>query len=212
MLEELKNEVVKTARRAEELGLCQNKSGNFSALDDSGEYVLLTPSGVERSTMTADDIVVLNRAGKIIEVKNGRKPSSEALMHLAAYDARADFRAIAHTHSPFALAFAVLEEAIPAIIVEAAHLHPKARRIPLAPFGKQGTEELARSVKEPLAECDGILLSRHGVLAGGSSLDIALTNAAYVEEIAKVYHLARQLGKNPEPLDDDSLVLRRPKL
>ncbi len=214
MLETLREEVLQAARSAEAMGLCRHKSGNFSARDEATGLICLTPSGLDRSRMTAEDIVVIDGHARVIEAKPGVRPSSEALMHLAAYESRPGIRAIAHTHSKFALVMAVLRQPIPAVVAEMAHLNPKNGQIPVAPFGQQGTPALADSVRAPLQECDAILLASHGALAvDETSPEGALLKAAYLEEIADIYYHARLFaGSDPIPrLTGDDLTLRYPE-
>ncbi|MBQ6356523.1 MAG: class II aldolase/adducin family protein, partial [Solobacterium sp.] len=56
MLEELKSEVVRIAKKAQNNGLCKHKSGNVSARDPETGYVCITPSGVDRDYLTPDQI------------------------------------------------------------------------------------------------------------------------------------------------------------
>ena len=212
MLEKLRKAVVRCAQAAEASGLCRWRSGNFSARDEATGLICLTPSGVERRTMTQEDIVVIDRKARIIEAAKGRRPSSELLMHLAVYETRPDICAVAHTHSPFALVFAALERPIPGLVLEAAHLHCENGTIPVAPFAPQGTEALADSVREPLRTGDAMLLGRHGALAVGSSPDDALLKAAYIEELAEVAYRTAMLseGKMPDALPPEAFVLRHP--
>lgn len=212
MLEGLKEQVVLCAREAERKGLCQNKSGNFSCRDKETGLVLMTPTGADREKLTAADIVVMDMSGRVVESISGLRPTSEALMHLAAYEARPDAWAVVHTHSRFAVTFAVLEREIPAIVIEAAHLGLKERAIPVAQFARQGTAELAASVKAPLLKGDAILLARHGVLTVGDDLGAALLKAAYTEEIAEIYYHCLLLGGEPEALAAEDLELRYPRI
>lgn len=201
VLEDLREEVLRQAQAAEDMGLCRHRSGNFSLRDPAGDFICLTPSGFDRRKMTAADILVLDRAGQVLEAAPGRRPSSEALMHLAAYEARPEIRAVAHTHSRFAVVFAVLRQSIPAVVAEMTHLGCRGGRIPLAAYGRPGSAALASSVKEPLAESDVLLLASHGVLAvDEGSLAEALLKAAYVEEIAAIYYHARLLAEEELPL------------
>ena len=134
-------------------------------------------------------------------------------MHLAAYEARPDIKAVVHTHSKFALTFAVLRKAIPAVVSEIAHLGCRRGYIPVAAYGRQGSKELADSVRVPLAASDAILLTSHGVLTvDAASLEEALLKAAYVEEIAEIYYHALLLsgGKEPATLPAEDLVLQYP--
>lgn len=214
MLEELRAELVRCAKEAEAQGLCRHRSGNFSARDPATGLICMTPSGVDRRTMCAEDIVVMTPAAEVVEAREGLKPTSEALMHLAAYEERADIRAVAHTHSPFALVFAVLGRPIPPVVLEAAHLHTADGVVPVAPFAPQGTKALADSVRGPLRTGDALLLGQHGALAVGATPDEALLRAAYLEEIAEVYYRTLLLTNGAEPprLSPEALTLRYPRL
>lgn len=138
MLEKLKQDVCNIAKRAQRDGLCKHKSGNFSARDPESGYVVMTPSGVDRDTLTADDMIVMDMEAEVIENISGRRPTSEALMHLMIYRQRADAAAVVHTHSLFATACAVLNKPIPAIVYEVMHLGVSKARIPVAPYGRRG--------------------------------------------------------------------------
>lgn len=213
MLESLKTVVVQCAQEAETQGLCRWRSGNFSARDESTGLICVTPSGVDRRTMKPDDVVVMDRDAQVVESINGRKPSSEALMHLAAYEEREDVYAVAHTHSPFSLVFAALERPIPGLVLEAAHLRCAGGNVPVAPFAPQGTAALADSVRAPLRTGDALLLARHGVLTVGASLDDALLKAAYVEELAEVAYRASALAGGAEvpAMPPEVFTLRYPE-
>lgn len=211
MLEDLKEIVLREAKRAEEMGLCRHRSGNFSLKDKKTGLICLTPAGMDRASMTAADIVVVDGAGSVVEAAPDRRPTSETLMHLAAYGARPDISAVVHTHSRFAKVLAVLRQEIPPVVAEMAHLHCQRGRIPVAQYARAGSPKLAASVVEPLQESDAILLASHGVLAvDAASLAEALLKAAYVEEIAEVYCHARLLAKGEPPLiPPEDLDLRR---
>ena len=74
--------------------------GNVSGIDRSQGIVAIKPSGVEYNVMRAEDIVLLDLAGKVVEGK--LKPSSDAPTHLALYGAFKDIGGNSAPH-PFAL-------------------------------------------------------------------------------------------------------------
>lgn len=85
-------------------GLVVYTFGNVSGIDRQQGVVAIKPSGVPYETMTAEDIVITDMAGKIIA---GRlKPSSDLDTHLHLYQEFAAIGGIAHTHSEYATAFA----------------------------------------------------------------------------------------------------------
>ena len=165
MLEELKKRVIAIAQSAQRDGLCKHKSGNFSMRDPETNFVVITPSGVDRELLTPEDMVVIDLDANVIEYRKGIRPSSEVLMHLMIYKTRPAVMAVAHTHSMYASVFAVLGKEIPAVVYEAMVLGLKTGVIPVAPYGRPGSMELAESVIEPVKISDALLLARHGALA-----------------------------------------------
>lgn len=203
MLEELKKKIVEIALDADKNGLCRHKSGNFSIRDEKTGYIAITPSGVSRYDLTYHDICVVDIDANIIEIETAVKPTSEILMHLQAYRTRKDVHAIVHTHSRFATTFAILGREIPAVAFEAIHYGGK---VPVAPYGRPGTPELAKSIIEPVKHSDACLLERHGVLTLDSeNLDNALLKAYYVEQVAELYYRTLQIsgGKEPAAFTED---------
>lgn len=200
MLEALKKQVAAYALQAEQMGLCKHRSGNFSIRDEETQLVCITPTDMDREDMSYHDIVVMRMDAEVVEAETGQRPTSESLMHLMVYQTRPDVRAIAHTHSKIATAFAVLNKPIPAIVYEIMMLGCKEGYIPVAPYGRPGTTALAASVVEPLKISDVALMEKHGVIAVDSKdLKEALLKASYVEELAEIYLTTLTLLGNKEP-------------
>ncbi|MBR2142603.1 class II aldolase/adducin family protein [Anaerovibrio sp.] len=200
MLEEQKELVLKYALEAEHMGLCRHRSGNFSLRDRSTGLICITPTGLDRNEMTFQDIVVMNDQAKVVESENGHRPTSEAVMHLKIYEARPEVNGVVHTHSKFAVTFAILKKEIPAIVYELMNLGCKEGYIPVAPYGRPGTMALAESVIKPLSISDVALMESHGVVAVDKDIKEALLKAAYVEELAEIYYRTLTvLGPGREP-------------
>src|SRR5258708_19633287 len=99
---QVKQAIVRVARRLDQKGILTSTDGNLSArLDDGG--TLITPSGCCKGELEPEKIVRLFRDGS---VRHGR-PSSEIALHRMIYDRRPDVRAIVHAHPPYATAYAV---------------------------------------------------------------------------------------------------------
>ncbi|MBE6117142.1 MAG: class II aldolase/adducin family protein [Solobacterium sp.] len=195
MLEELKAEVVRIAKKAQNSGLCKHKAGNVSALDPGTGLVCITPSGVDRDYLTPDQVCVVDFDLNCIE---GGRPSSETLMHIECYKERPDIRAIVHTHSAMASAFACLNRPIPSFIFELFVFHLDNGVIPVAPYALPGTMDLARSVAETVKRSDLVLMERHGTIAVGGNLNEAYENADYIEELAKIYYTILTLNNGQD--------------
>lgn len=206
MLEILKEEVIDIASKAENEGLCRHRSGNFSIRDKKTNYICITPSGVKRDDLNKDAIVVVDIDGNIIENKLSYKPSSELLMHIAAYKTRDDVYGVCHTHAIYATIFAILSMEIRPIVFEAIDykIH-----VPIAKYATPGSKELANSIIEPLKVSDACLLEKHGVLTVGPNLDEAYLKMEYVEDVAKLNYFILAIGKKPQeiPLSEFNKVL-----
>ncbi|MGB4164956.1 MAG: class II aldolase/adducin family protein, partial [Bacillota bacterium] len=83
MLESLKESVYQANLQLYKSGLVILTWGNVSGIDRESGLVVIKPSGVDYSTMTADDMVVVDIHGKVVE---GRyRPSSDTPTHLVLY-------------------------------------------------------------------------------------------------------------------------------
>ena len=200
MLETLKKEVCEIAKRAQRDGLCKHKSGNFSARDLASGFVVITPTSVDRDLLTPRDMVVMDLEANVVENLSGLRPTSETLMHLMIYRQRPKASAVAHTRSPYATAFALLNKPLPAIVYEVANLGLTKARVPVAPYGRPGTTGLAESVIESCLEADCFLLEKHGAVAVDErNIYEAFLKAAYIEELAELYYLALTANGGNEP-------------
>lgn len=208
MLEHLKKDVCEIARRAQRDGLCKHKSGNFSARDAKSGYIVIAPTSIDREMLTPRDMIVMDLDANVLEHASGLRPTSEALMHLMIYRTRKDARAIVHTHSMYGTTFALLNKPIPAIVYEVANFGLTKARIPVAPYGRPGTMELADSVVEVCKEAECFLLEKHGTVAFDTR-DIyeAYLKANYIEELAQLYYNALTVhqGKEPEAFSQEEL-------
>lgn len=187
---ETKKILLKMTHRSYEKALFAGTSGNLSIYDREKEIMIITPSSIPYETMEEEDLVLMKLSGEIIE---GRyKPSSEWRMHAAVYKERADVGAVVHTHSPYATSFAVNREPIPVILIEMVPF--LGGDVMVADFALPGTEDVGREALKVLSGRNACLMSNHGVLAVGETLEQAHIRAIYVEDAAKIYSLARSNG------------------
>jgi L-fuculose-phosphate aldolase len=192
MLESYKKKVVEIAKKASSIGLCLDGSGNFSMRDPETGYIAITPSKIARDELSYRDIVIVDIDAQIIERKSDVLPTSEILVHLEAYKTRPDVHGVAHTHSAFATSFAIAGKEIPGVVYEALAYGGK---VPLAKYAIPGTVELSKTIIEPLKNADACLMEKHGVLAVDKDIDVALTKAIYVEEVAQMYYRSLMISK-----------------
>ena len=96
--------LVNTLQRIYDYGMTTTSGGNISIKDEEGN-VWITPSGVDKGTLTPADIMKVTPAGE----KIGRHtPSCELPFHCAVYRLRPDARVVLHAHSPALVAFSLV--------------------------------------------------------------------------------------------------------
>lgn len=186
----LRSRIIAFARQLEPAGLSVNRSGNISARCSDG--FLITPTGMVYERLDPSDIVLVSLDGAVGEGQ--RVPSSEWRFHLAVYQDRPEIGAVVHCHSTHATALACTGRDIPAFhyMVAAAG----GDSIACAPYATFGGEALARNVAAALSGGRrACLMANHGQLACGADLDAAFALAKEVEELARQYVLALQIGE-----------------
>ena len=103
-LNALRKQIIEVGKRTYERGYVASNDGNISAKIDD-KRVLITPTGVSKGFMKAEDLAVVDMNGKVIN--GSKKPSSEVFMHLQVYKDRPDVNSVCHAHPPYATGFAV---------------------------------------------------------------------------------------------------------
>lgn len=178
-------EIIATGRELLRLGLVVGSSGNVSARE--GQLIVITPSALPYQGMTEDDLVSLGLDGSVMEGE--REPSTERLVHLAAYTARPDAGAVVHSHSLHATAWSFLGEPLDTGTEEIDDACGGAVRS--ASFAPTGSQDLAELAVEALEGRRAVLLARHGVLALGGTLAEAFVTCQVVERQAQIAWLLR---------------------
>lgn len=176
-------------------GLIAGQDGNLS-VRLGPDRVLVTPSGLIKSLVTAADMVLVDRSGR--KRRGRRNPTSELDLHLRILSRRPDVGAVVHAHPPAATGFAVAGEEIPANLLP--ELILLVGRVPIVPYGTPGTPELGDRVEPYLAEHDALLLANHGAVTMGRTLDQAWIRMESLEHAARIVLAARTVGR-PRPLD-----------
>jgi len=199
-LGDLRGRVLAAAREASAMGLMTLTSGNFSARDPDSGLIAITPSGRRYETMTTADVVLVQLDGTVID--GTLKPSSETPLHLGVYEASPDVDGIAHVHSVHANAIGALGLAVPPVVGTLWRYVGGA--LETAPFMESGSREYAAHALKTMGDRRAMIMANHGLLAVGESVERALETAAYAEEGARVYLLARAHGEptthpKPEP-------------
>jgi sugar/nucleoside kinase (ribokinase family)/ribulose-5-phosphate 4-epimerase/fuculose-1-phosphate aldolase len=178
-------------------GLAVGSAGNLSTR--CGDFVAITPSGIDYGELTAADIAVVGMDGA--EVDAPEVPSTETPMHLAIY-AATSAAAIVHTHSPEVIALSAHRDELPAIHYAIAALGGPVRVAPYVRFGSAG---LADAATQALTDRRAAILRNHGAICYARDLRAAYDNALLLEWLARVYRLALSYGE-PQTLTNEQLA------
>ena len=170
-MKNLKEEVIKFAKKLNTTNLSPLRSGNISVRAKVNNFngFLVTPSGKKYETLKTDEIVFVSLNGEYDN--NGQIPSSEWRFHQDIYLNKESAKAIVHAHSPYATAVAAFGKAIPAFHYMVAIAGGD--NIRCSKYATFGTKDLSKNIIKALEKRKACLMSNHGQVAFGDNLDEA---------------------------------------
>ena len=172
--------------RSYERGLTTSTSGNLSMR--VGKVMLITPSGLDKSALKAEDIAEVDiETGE--NLTPDKKLSIETEMHRSIYKKRPDAVSVMHSHPTFCCLYSASNESIDTtIIAESWYLLDRVIKVP---YALMGTKELAERVSD-YAQKGGnaFLLENHGALCIGKSPLNAFDRLECLEQAAKLSALS----------------------
>jgi len=207
--QELKERAWAANQEIPKRGLAIYTFGNVSALDEARGVIAIKPSGVEYEKLTADDLVVVDLSGKIVEGKF--RPSSDTPTHLVLYRTWKGIGGVVHTHSTYATGWA--QARIPIPIYGTTHADHLADDVPITAVMSDEAVERDYEVEtgNQILECfksrdplqtPMVLVAGHGPFTWGDTPEKAVYNAAVLEELAQMAFVTRSLNPAAERLPD----------
>ena len=202
MLENLKKEVFDANLELVRKGLVIYTWGNVSAIDRENGLVVIKPSGVSYDKMTADDMVVVDLDGNVIN--STLKPSSDTPTHLVLYKKFPKIGGVVHTHSEWATSWAQAGLPIPPLgTTHADYFYgpvPCTRGLKEKEITRDYEVETGNVIVKTFKDLDplavpGVLVNGHGPFSWGTSAANAVHNAVVLEEVAKMAHHTLTLNK-----------------
>lgn len=187
-----RQQVLSVIKKAVAAGLVRLSAGNFSMRTPDG-HVAITPSGIKYDKLTAEQIAIVDLNGRLLD--GPCQASSETPMHTAILRHLPEVGAVCHTHSPFAMTFAVVGQEIPLVTTE---LLACGAPIPVAEWASPGSSaggKVTVDIFKSRPELKALLLRNHGVVSIGQDLEEAFEFAYDLELAAQVYYQALQVGK-----------------
>ena len=206
---EIREAICDVCRKMWQQGWVAANDGNVTVKLPDGNY-LATPTGVSKSFITPEKLVIINNKGEVLSGEPGYKPSSEIKMHLRCYHDRPDVGAVVHAHPPTATGYAVAGKSLDEYSMIETVI--AIGSIQLTPYGTPSTEEVPEAIAPYLPEHDVLLLKNHGALTVGCDLITAYYRMETLELYAKISLTAHLLGGAREiekPQIDKLLHLRK---
>ncbi|HUX11603.1 MAG TPA: class II aldolase/adducin family protein [Spirochaetia bacterium] len=183
--------------RAYDQMLFTSTEGTFSARLDP-ESFLITPYGIDRKDLRAQDIVLIHRGTR----ERGKVPSRSVLLHEKIFARHPEVNAVLIAHPPNVMAFGVAHVKFDSRTIPESYV--MLRDVPLLKFGMQYTE------REKMAELIGpatpiAIIENDCVIVTGRTLLEAYDRLEVAEFSAKAIIAARSVGP-VVPISDEQVA------
>jgi len=212
MLEQLRQQVLAANLLLPKNALVTLTWGNVSGIDRASGLVVIKPSGVNYAELTAENMVIVDLDGKIIEGK--LNPSSDTATHVELYKAFPNIGGIVHTHSRWATSFAQAGKPIEATgTTHADYFYgtiPCTRQMTPAEIAGNYEIETGKVIIETFRFLDpdlvpAVLFRSHGPFCWGKTPEKAVETAVVLEEVAFMQFHALQLNSDLQPMQKELL-------
>ena len=182
--------------------------GNVSVADHDQGVFAIKPSGVDYTRLSESDIVVIDMEGDVVE--GALRPSSDSPTHRRLFQGFAGIRAIVHTHSRNAVAFAQAGRGIPCLgTTHADYFYgevPVTRPMTTEEVRSAYEWETGNVILERFKDLDptdvsAVLVHGHGPFAWGPNGRKAIENALALEIVAEMALKTLQLDPHVQPIE-----------
>lgn len=169
----------------ERLMLCSSGNLSWRIGDD---LALVSGTGSWLPCITKDKIAVCRISdGAPVE---GPKPSMESTFHLGVMRNRKDVNVVLHFQSEYATVVSCMKNKPADFNVTAEIPCHLGSEIPVVPYYRPGSKELAEAITDALKEHDCALMSKHGQVVCGKDFDDAFQKAVFFEMACRIIVLA----------------------
>ena len=200
-LSDLKKTLAMSSRMLFNSGLV-DYSGHISARIPGSDHLLILPHPVSRATVVADDMVVTDFDGKLIE--GNYKAPSEVYMHARAYKARNDIQSVAHLHNHMIAVLSMVGKPFfPASSNPGAFFGAGPMPVYMDP-ALIHTIEQGDAVARTLGKGDAVMLRGHGSMVVGQAIEWVFAACVDLEEAASRFYKASLLGPVLVYSDDET--------
>ena len=187
----LREDICRFGRSLFERGLTPGSSGNLSLRLEDGGW-LVTPTNASLGFLDPARLSRLDASGRLV---SGARPTKELPLQPALYDTRGGARAIVHLHSTHSVAVSLLPDIDPraALPPLTPYYLMRCGRTALLPYYRPGDPAVADAIRGLAGRYSSVLLSNHGPVVAGDTLEAAVFATEELEETARLFLLLRGL-------------------
>ncbi|HWJ45824.1 MAG TPA: class II aldolase/adducin family protein, partial [Gaiellaceae bacterium] len=181
--------------------------GHVSARDPAGRGVWMKAAALGFDEVGAANVILVGWDGEVLEGEGRRH--LEYPIHTELMRARDDVGAVVHTHAPWSVAFAAIEQPLRPVSHEGTLFVPP----DIVRFTKTGdlilTAGLGADVAAVVGERNAALLVNHGIVTCGPDVVTAVMYAVFLERACRT-NLRALAGGGPKrwSSDDEALAKR----
>ena len=215
-LDDLKQEVAKACRIIGRLHLTREPNGHVSVRIPDSELVLVKARGPQEAPLsytTADDLVVIDMDGNVVEGREGLAKPAEVFIHTEVLRSRPELNSVIHIHPPNIVAYTIADRPILPIVgaYNPAVLRMVDAGIPVYPRSILiNSKERGADLAEALGGARVCLMRAHGITSAGGSVEEATLNVIHLNDLAELQFKADLLGgAHPIPEEDLRDILDR---
>ncbi len=201
----LASELAKTIRFFEEKSWTPATSTNYSvrSIDVPGQFII-SRSGVDKSTFSPEDLILINDQGEIHPgfQRPGVKSSAETGIHTEIYRLYPGINCVLHSHSVLSTTLSFAQAKNKKIVFEGLEIlkglegnetHEMQEILPIVP-NSQNIPDIMRDLSPYLSghNIHGFLIAGHGLYAWGKDIPTAKRHIETFEFLFECYHTMRR--------------------
>jgi L-ribulose-5-phosphate 4-epimerase len=207
LLKSLREEVLEANLELVRRGLVLYTFGNASGISRKEGLIAIKPSGVPYESMTAENIVITDLDGRIVE--GDLRPSSDLATHIEIYRQFPNVGGVAHTHSEFATSWAQARRPIPCFgTTHADYFHgevPVTQPLTAEQIASDYEKNIGIAICRHFADLDpdavpAVLVAGHGPFCWGPNATAAAHNAVILEAVARMAYNVLAIASDAQPI------------
>lgn len=194
------DQLVEIMNRIYKYGMTTTSGGNLSIRDENGD-IWITPSGIDKGSLTRADIMQVKPDGTVI---GPHRPSVELPIHSNIYRLRPDVHAVVHAHPPAMVAFSLARKVPNTRLIP--EVHQLCGDVAIVGYNPPGVNELGAEVAEKFGQgFNSAIMVNHGVVCGAKDMSAAFMAFEAITTGGRAELDALKLGM-PRTLTDEELA------